>query len=87
MPYLFENKTIEAQQPIFDALTGKPLKYEFSAHTLNRIGKARGKIVGGNLSVLYGMIGSNSFPNTDVTILLIEEEDEYIYHVDRMMHA
>ena len=87
MPYCFDNKIIEAKQSLVDALMGKPLKYEFSAHPLNRIGVVEGEIVGGNLSVLYGMIGSDSFPETDGKILFIEEVDEYIYHVDRMMLA
>ena len=87
MPYCFDNKTVEAKQSLFDALMGKPLKYEFPAHPLNRKGEVEGEIVGGNLSVLYGMIGSDSFPETDGKILFIEEVDEYIYHIDRMMHA
>lgn len=87
MPYFFENKTLEAQHSLFNALTGKPLHYEFPAHPQNRIGKMEGEIVGGNLSVLYGMIGSNSFPETDGKILFIEEVDEYIYHIDRMMRG
>jgi muramoyltetrapeptide carboxypeptidase len=43
--------------------------------------------VGGNLSVLYGMIGSDTFPELDGKILFIEEVDEYIYHIDRMMRG
>ena len=46
-----------------------------------------GEFVGGNLSVLYGMMGSDTFPDLDGKILFIEEVDEYIYHIDRMMHA
>ncbi len=87
MPFCFDQKTLEAKQSLFDALTGRPLQYEFSAHLLNRLGKMEGEIVGGNLSVLYGMIGSNSFPETDGKILFIEDVDEYIYHIDRMMHG
>ena len=87
MPFCFDKKTLEAKQSLFDVLTGKPLHYEFSAHPLNRMGKVEGEIVGGNLSVLYGMIGSNSFPETDGKILFIEDVDEYIYHIDRMMHG
>ena len=87
MPYYFENKTDAAKQSLFDALTGKPLHYEFASHPLNRMGEAEGEVVGGNLSVLYGMIGSNTFPETDGKILFIEEVDEYIYHIDRMMRA
>ena len=87
MPFCFDMKTLEAKQSLFDVLTGKPLHYEFPAHPLNRLGEMEGKIVGGNLSVLYGMIGSNSFPETDGKILFIEDVDEYIYHIDRMMHG
>lgn len=87
MPYFFENKTDEAKQSLFNALTGRPLNYEFPAHSLNHEGEVEAEIVGGNLSVLYGMIGSDSFPETDGRILFIEEVDEYIYHIDRMMRA
>ena len=87
MPHILANKTPEALQSLIDALTGKPLHYEWPAHPLNRPGEAEGVIVGGNLSVLCGMLGSNSFPDTDDRILFIEEVDEYIYHVERMMYA
>lgn len=87
MPYKLENKTPEALQSLYDALMGKPLHYEWVSCPLNRTGEAEGVIVGGNLSVLYGMMGSNSFPETDGNILFIEEVDEYIYHVERMMYA
>lgn len=87
MPFYFENKTPEAKHALFDALLGKPLQYEFPSHPLNKNGVMEGEIVGGNLSVLYGMMGSNSIPELDGKILFIEEVDEYIYHIDRMMHA
>ena len=45
------------------------------------------QIVGGNLSVLYSMLGSDLFPETDGKILFIEDLDEYLYHIDRMMMA
>ena len=87
MPFYFANKTPEAKQSLYDALTGKALHYEFPAHPQNRIGQIEGEIVGGNLSVLMSMMGSDTFPETDGKILFIEEVDEYIYHVDRMMRA
>ena len=87
MPFYFANKTLEAKQSLFDALTGKPLQYEIASNPLNRLGKMEGEIIGGNLSVLYGMIGSDTFPELDGKILFIEEVDEYIYHVDRMMRG
>ena len=87
MPFKLENKTPEALQSLYDALVRKPLHYQWPSHPLNRFGEVNGSIVGGNLSVLYGMIGSNSFPETDGKILFIEEVDEYIYHVERMMYG
>ena len=87
MPFYFANKTAEAKQSLFDAMTGRPLQYEIPSNPLNRLGEMEGEIVGGNLSVLMGMNGSDIFPETDGKILFIEEVDEYIYHIDRMMRA
>lgn len=87
MPFFLENKCTEALQSLYDALTGKELSYQIAWNPLNRVGEMEGEIVGGNLSVLYGMIGSNTFPETEGKILFIEDVDEYIYHIDRMMHA
>ena len=87
MPYCLDNKTPEALQSLYDALIGMPLHYEIPSHPLNRLGAIEGEMVGGNLSVLYGMLGSNSFPETERKILFIEEVDEYIYHIDRMMRG
>ena len=85
MPYCLENKTPEALQSLLDAMKGKELRHTWPSHPLNRPGTVEGDLVGGNLSVLYGMIGSRSFPETEGRILFIEEVDEYIYHVERMM--
>ena len=87
MPFYFANKTAEAKQSLFDAMTGRTLQYEIPSNPLNRFGEMEGEIVGGNLSVLMGMNGSDIFPETDGKILFIEEVDEYIYHIDRMMRA
>ena len=93
MPHILANKTPEALQSLVDALTRKPLHYQWSDRHSEVFGRSHptrtvtGVIVGGNLSVLYGMLGSNSFPETDGRILFIEEVDEYIYHVERMMYG
>lgn len=41
--------------------------------------------MGGNLSILYALNGSVSDIHTDGKILFIEDLDEYLYHIDRMM--
>ena len=87
MPFCFADKTSDARQSLADALSGRLLHYVFAAHRLNRTGQMKGQIVGGNLSVLYSLMGSNAFPDVEGKILFLEEVDEYIYHVDRMMRA
>ena len=66
-------------------LFGEPLQVEFAGNNLNRTGEAQGKIVGGNLSILYSLLGSNSDIDTNGKILFLEDLDEYLYHIDRMM--
>ncbi|MBQ6047111.1 MAG: LD-carboxypeptidase [Bacteroidales bacterium] len=60
-------------------------EYETEAHPLNRPGEAKAEVVGGNLSILYSLLGSPSDVDTEGKILLIEDLDEYLYHIDRMM--
>jgi muramoyltetrapeptide carboxypeptidase len=47
-------------------------------------GKARGRLLGGNLSVLTGILGSPYLPDWDDTILFCEDVGEDLYRVDRM---
>ncbi len=53
--------------------------------TTRRGGRARGPLVGGNLAVLTAMAGSAYWPRFDGAILFLEEINEYIYRVDRML--
>lgn len=68
-----------------DALFGKSIKYKIESHSLNRKGKAHGVLIGGNLSILYSLSGTSSDIDTSGKILFIEDLDEYLYHIDRMM--
>ena len=45
------------------------------------------EVVGGNLSILYSLLGSRSQMDTRGKVLLVEDLDEYLYHIDRMMQA
>lgn len=80
----FEKNTKEALESLFDALTGK---WNAIVETCHGTSLQDVQIVGGNLSVLYSMLGSDLFPETDGKILFIEDLDEYLYHIDRMMMA
>ena len=44
-----------------------------------------GTIVGGNLSVIYSLMGTPFFPDCTNSYLFIEDLDEFTYHIDRMM--
>ena len=80
-----ENTPLPPLSSILDALTGKPLSYEIAPHPLSRAKAFSGILTGGNLSMLYSLIGSPSDINTDGKVLFIEDLDEYLYHIDRMM--
>jgi len=75
----------KVQNMIRDVLFGAPVKYQVNAHLLNRRGVSSGELVGGNLSVLYSLSGTASAPLTRGKILFLEDLDEYLYHIDRMM--
>lgn len=70
---------------MIEALMGKTLVYHTAPHPFNIKGKTEGKLIGGNLSILYSLLGSSSDIDTDNCILFLEDLDEYLYHIDRMM--
>ena len=87
MPFNFYlNKlTSESIESLKGALFGPPVSYTWENRPFTRSGKARGMLVGGNLSLLFAMQGSSSeFPLED-KILFIEDVDEYLYHLERML--
>lgn len=80
-----ENTQTLAVQSFLAALTGKPLTYEIAPHPLSRQKEFSGILTGGNLSMLYSLAGSPSDIDTAGKVLFIEDLDEYLYHIDRMM--
>lgn len=79
----FKNQYI---QSLHAALSGKKADYKTEGNVLDQPGKAKGILVGGNLSLLVNLIGTASDIQTKNKILFIEEVSEYIYSVDRMMY-
>lgn len=84
-PLNFEDNTEEALDSIVNVLNNEPNTYQIKAHKLNRFGDAEAEVVGGNLSILSSLVGTNDDINTDGKILFIEDLGEAIYAVDRMM--
>jgi len=74
----------EYVQSIRKLLKGQKGNYACAAHPFNRLGKASGELIGGNLSLIVHMIGTKTAYQTKNKILFIEDLGEYIYHIDRM---
>ena len=85
MPINFKSNTKESLLSLKNSLFGNLNSIECKAHPFNKFGKIAGDIVGGNLSILYSLLGSQSDIDTASKILFIEDLDEYLYHIDRMM--
>ena len=68
-----------------DILSGKFPHYSVPPHQLNRFGNTTGKLIGGNLSVLMALRGSQFDLQYNNNILFIEDIAEKPYHIDRMM--
>ena len=86
MPALFGRAGAENDiESLKNILFGNPEKIVSQAHHLNRAGKAKGQLIGGNLSIINNIIGTASDIDTTGKILFIEDVDEYLYHIDRMM--
>jgi len=75
-------KILETNRKI---LFGETINYTIPANKYNRNGVANGEIVGGNLSILYSLLGSKTLPNLKGKILFLEDVGEYLYHIDRMI--
>ena len=87
MPITYPQNTNLAIKNIRDILFGENVSYKFEGHSFNKNGTVKSVVVGGNLSILCSLLGSKSQLNTDGKILFLEDLDEYLYHIDRMMQA
>ena len=86
MPYNYKHSLPEHINELFNILKGKFNDITIKGHNLNNEGACCGRLIGGNLSIICSLIGSQSLKPQSDTILLIEEVDEYLYHIERMMY-
>jgi muramoyltetrapeptide carboxypeptidase len=86
MPILFSKEdSASSVDHLQKALFGEPLELRAPGHELNKPGVATGIAIGGNLSLIVDSLGTPYAPETQGKILILEEVDEYLYKVDRMM--
>lgn len=77
--------TEESYDLIFDVLNGKLPKYSIEKNNFNKPGNAEGELVGGNLALIYALLGTSYSFNFQDKILFIEDIGEKYYALDRML--
>lgn len=76
----------EMKSRLLNVWQGAPTDLEISIHPKNSFqGDFRGVLFGGNLSVMMSLSGSAD-DISEADIYIIEDLDEYLYHLDRMVH-
>ena len=75
----------ETTESLRKALFGEILHYEIPTHPLNRCGETQGILAGGNLSIIAHLTGSADEWDTEGKILFLEDINEPLYAIDRMM--
>jgi len=81
------NKMTDAEsvETLRKALFGETVSYSFPTTQDCITGKGEGRLVGGNLSLIYSLGGTLFDLNAKDAILLIEDTGESNYHLDRML--
>ena len=74
-----------ALESLRKCLFGESINYQVAAHPFNRTGQATGEVIGGNLCLFAHMNGSDTEIDTTGKILFIEDINEYLYTIDRLM--
>lgn len=82
-----ENRITEALKSFKKALFGEQLSYTVEPSKYNINGSVEGELVGGNLTLLSNMLGSETSLDTTNKIVFIEEIGEYAYNIDRMLQS
>lgn len=86
MPFTVPKAPEEVKETFKNALFGIKNSYTIPSKSYDKKGMAKGELVGGNLSIIYSLLGSKSSIETKDKILFIEDLDEYLYHIDRMLY-
>ena len=85
MPINVKENSEESLLSLKKILFKYSMDYHWAFSNENIIGKCEGEIIGGNLSVLCSTLGTSYQPDFEGKILFIEDIDEYLYRIDRML--
>jgi muramoyltetrapeptide carboxypeptidase len=87
MPLNFEKNTPEALETMLAILQGEKPRIVCEANPKNQLGSAEGILMGGNLSIVFSLLGTDDALHFDGGILFLEDLAEQLYHLDRMFFA
>lgn len=87
MPLNFNENSPESIESLLLALQEHTFHYQLTPQKNNKFGTASGILLGGNLSILHSLIGTEIQPNYANSILYIEDVGEQLYAIDRMLFA
>ena len=87
MPINFEKNTEAALTSLVNTLKGSWPQFLLPPNQSNKPGVAIGNLIGGNLSIVYSMLGTDDQYDFEDSILFLEDVGEYYYQVERMFFA
>lgn len=87
MPLNYQENSIESLASLFKALQGEPYCVSSPANQNDKPGSTTGKLIGGNLSIVYSLLSTDECPDYSGAILYIEDLSEQLYHIDRIFHT
>ncbi|MDR2009327.1 MAG: LD-carboxypeptidase [Bacteroidales bacterium] len=82
---IHDNKKSDSVENLVELLVGKFPVYKCEPNSLNKKGNAEAELIGGNLSIIYSLQGTDFELDSDGKILFMEDLNEYLYHLDRIM--
>ena len=87
MPINFEKNTEAALTTLVNTLKGSWPQFLLPSNQCNKVGIATGNLIGGNLSIVYSMLGTDDQYDFEDSILFLEDLGEHYYQVERMFFA
>jgi muramoyltetrapeptide carboxypeptidase len=87
MPLNFESNSTEALETMLEILRGGNPLISCAASEYNQLGEAEGILIGGNLSIVFSLLGTDDAYSFEDSILFVEDLAEQLYHLDRMFFA
>jgi muramoyltetrapeptide carboxypeptidase len=80
MPLNFEKNSPEALETMIGILRGENPQISCAGNEFNHLGEANGTLIGGNLSIVFSLLGTDDSYSFDDSILFLEDLAEQLYH-------